>query len=422
MAAGRNNKVTGCLENTHPQGGLQAALLIDADNFADPVAIDAAWAQLKSRARRVSVCRAYGSSARLQSMAAVWRKLGARTFPNLSIDKNTTDAALIADAVALYFQHGIRLFAIASGDADFAPLAVRLREWGCEVWCFSIEGILFAGARAYYDRVVTFAPAPLPPPSPPIGIAAPKPAPVPAAPVKQSTSTASTAARVKPSVAKPPATAPAIEPAVTQLALFTATPKQATHNSPATKVVSPPPSPPMPVHQAPSAPAQAANKVQQVLAVFPALASGVPQHLSQVVDALRKAGLLEQNTKTTKWFANFCPEFQLSPSPGPNQIRYLQNTETSPKALPKPSPVSTVAMKPQSSPPSSVGAVTVADVLLAVPELAVGLLMDLNSVSKKLCEKGVVASPSQARSIFAQYPSSFLLRPPKAPNAVQYSG
>ena len=178
----------------------------------------------------------------------------------------------------------------------------------------------------------------------------------------------------------------------------------------------------MPIHRAPSAPVQAANKVKQVLAVFPALASGAPQHLSQVVAALRKAGLLEQNTKTTKWFANFCPEFQLSPLPGPNQIRYSQKTKTNPTALPKSSPVSTVAMTPQSSPPSSLGEVTVADVLLAVPELAVGLLMDLNSVSKKLCEKGVVASPAQVRSIFAQYPSSFLLRPPEAPNAVQYSG
>lgn len=405
-------------ENMPAPGWQQAALLLDADNFSDPVAIEAAWAQLKARVGRVGVCRAYGSATRLQSMATIWRTLGARTFPNLSIEKNTTDAALIADAVALHFQHGIRLFAIASGDADFAPLAVRLREWGCEVWCFSIEGILFAGARAYYDRVVTFSPPPL---SPPVGITAPKPVSVsaPAAPVKPSP--ANTAACVKPSGAKPPTAAPATEPAVAQLALFTAPPKQTIHNSPATKVVSPP-SPPMPVHRAPSAPVQAANKVKQVLAVFPALASGAPQHLSQVVAALRKAGLLEQNTKTTKWFANFCPEFQLSPLPGPNQIRYSQKTKTNPTALPKSSPVSTVAMTPQSSPPSSLGEVTVADVLLAVPELAVGLLMDLNSVSKKLCEKGVVASPAQVRSIFAQYPSSFLLRPPEAPNAVQYSG
>ena len=141
-------------------GGQQAAFLVDADNFSDALALESAWAQVQARAGRVSVCRAYGAPTRLQSLAAVWRSLGARTFPNLALDKNTTDAALIADAVALHFQQGVRLFAIASGDADFAPLAVRLREWGCEVWCFSMGSILFAGAEAYYDRVVSFAPTP----------------------------------------------------------------------------------------------------------------------------------------------------------------------------------------------------------------------------------------------------------------------
>ena len=141
-------------------GGQQAAFLVDADNFSDALALESAWAQVQARAGRVSVCRAYGAPTRLQSLAAVWRSLGARTFPNLALDKNTTDAALIADAVALHFQQGVRLFAIASGDADFAPLAVRLREWGCEVWCFSMGSILFAGAEAYYDRVVGFAPTP----------------------------------------------------------------------------------------------------------------------------------------------------------------------------------------------------------------------------------------------------------------------
>ena len=135
-------------------GGQQAAFLVDADNFSDALALESAWAQVQARAGRVSVCRAYGAPTRLQSLAAVWRSLGARTFPNLALDKNTTDAALIADAVALHFQQGVRLFAIASGDVDFAPLAVRLREWGCEVWCFSMGSILFAGAEAYYDRVV----------------------------------------------------------------------------------------------------------------------------------------------------------------------------------------------------------------------------------------------------------------------------
>ena len=115
-------------------GAQQAALLIDADNFADAKALEAAWEQLKFHAGRVSICRAYGAAMRLQALAEPLRNIGARPVANLPLDKNTTDAALMADAVALHFQQGVRLFAIASGDADFAPLAVRLREWGCEVW------------------------------------------------------------------------------------------------------------------------------------------------------------------------------------------------------------------------------------------------------------------------------------------------
>ncbi len=163
---------------------LQAALLIDADNFSDTVAIHAAWSQLEARAGRVSVCRAYGSASRLQTLAAMWRNLGARVFPNLTLDKNTTDSALIADAVALHFQQGIRLFVIASGDADFAPLAVRLREWGCEVWCCSMEGVLFANAHSYYDRVAKFAPQPVAAVAihPPTSASMAVPVPVPIAP------------------------------------------------------------------------------------------------------------------------------------------------------------------------------------------------------------------------------------------------
>ena len=59
--------------NASPGGGAdgfqQAALLIDADNFNDTQSIDAAWSQLKARAGRVSVCRAYGAIARLQALA-----------------------------------------------------------------------------------------------------------------------------------------------------------------------------------------------------------------------------------------------------------------------------------------------------------------------------------------------------------------
>lgn len=135
-----------------------AALLIDADRFGDPAHILEAYDRLRQQVGSVQVCRAYGAAARLQALNGVWQKIGARTFPHLPLEKDTTGAALVADAVALHFQQGIRRWAIASGAADAAPLAVRLREWGGTVWCFTVDGTVFAGADAYYGKVVRFAP------------------------------------------------------------------------------------------------------------------------------------------------------------------------------------------------------------------------------------------------------------------------
>lgn len=389
-------------------GGPQAAFLVDADNFSDALALESAWAQLQARAGRVSVCRAYGAPARLQSLAAVWRSLGARTFPNLALDKNTTDAALIADAVALHFQQGVRLFAIASGDADFAPLAVRLREWGCEVWCFSMGSLLFTGAEAYYDRVVRFTPSPAAPtadvvataPLPPVLVAIPKPKSVPTP--------------LPPLPPLPPSTPPVVLP----------------------------------------------DMVQRILEALPDLREA-PQMLAQAVPVLRQKTILRKNTKLTTFFASHSAYFKLSPADNPTELTYVPpcrvTEKTEPQTPEKPAPLEekklcprppvpikvpvAIAIEPvviclKDAPPLlaklhglrsvlielAVRRVTVADVLLAAPEVAVGLLMDLGSVCKKLCDKGVVASPAYAHAILVAYPSIFCLVPPKTPNAVRYLG
>ena len=230
-------------------GAQQAALLIDADNFADAKALEAAWEQLKFHAGRVSICRAYGAAMRLQALAEPLRNIGARPVANLPLDKNTTDAALMADAVALHFQQGVRLFAIASGDADFAPLAVRLREWGCEVWCFSINGILFKGAEAYYDRVVRFTPA--------VTTPAPVTAPVPAA--------------------IPKAIAAAVVSAVQPISTVSATPVDAA----AIRVA--------------SEDGAMTDEVARILEMLPDLHKG-PQLFSQAVSVLRQKTILSKTT------------------------------------------------------------------------------------------------------------------------------
>ncbi len=66
----------------------------------------------------------------------------------------------------------------------------------------------------------------------------------------------------------------------------------------------------------------ASEMVEQVLAAFPALRTGQPQHLSQVVAVLRQRGLLDKATKTTAWFARWPSAFELAPQPKAHQVTY----------------------------------------------------------------------------------------------------
>lgn len=380
----------------------QAALLIDADNFSDPQAIEAAWAELKAYAGRVSVCRAYGAGPRLEFLGSVWRYLGTRTFPNLPLVKNTTDAALIADAVALYFQQGVRLFAIASGDADFAPLAVRLREWGCEVWCFSMEGIVFRDAEAYYDRVKCF-PAPVF-------------APAPAAPVS--------AKSVVPVVPVRPAVAPVAVPM------------------------------PVPVPE----------DVQRILEVVPNLRE-TPQPLAQVVPVLRAQAIFEKNTKCSVFFARYPEYFKLIPAQQPMQLRYMapsafeslsgaqtqkppaqktavQTVRPSDKATQRSTVFKSdaavlswlVAIPRQATPrllaelhglrsvllELALRRVSAADVLLAAPEMLQGQPCALNAVAGRLRQKGLLQPYQSAVRVLQRHPGSFALKMNCTPPAVVY--
>jgi hypothetical protein len=71
--------------------------------------------------------------------------------------KGTTDALLVVDAMDLL--HAARLpavVAIASSDADFAPLALRLREAGIRVICFAQSGKSADGELARcYDQLIS---------------------------------------------------------------------------------------------------------------------------------------------------------------------------------------------------------------------------------------------------------------------------
>ena len=405
-------------------GAQQAALLIDADNFADAKALEAAWEQLKFHAGRVSICRAYGAAMRLQALAEPLRNIGARPVANLPLDKNTTDAALMADAVALHFQQGVRLFAIASGDADFAPLAVRLREWGCEVWCFSINGILFKGAEAYYDRVVRFTPA--------VTTPAPVTAPVPAA--------------------IPKAIAAAVVSAVQPISTVSATPVDAA----AIRVA--------------SEDGAMTDEVARILEMLPDLHKG-PQLFSQAVSVLRQKMILSKTTKATAFIARHPAHFvltkpnksvllhYLAPAPAPAPVItapvYVAATKacvaaTTPIPIPIPIPVLapapapvpittsvlswSVTMPRRPAPPllaelhglrsvlsqMALRRISAADVLLAAPEMLKGQWCSLSAVAGRLREKGLLLSQQSALRVLERHPASFALQAERTPQAVRY--
>ena len=364
----------------------QAALLIDADNFADPQAIEGAYAEFNAYAGRVSVCRAYGHGPNLEWLQrSVWRYLGTRTFPNLPLEKNTTESALIADAVALHFQQGIRLFAIASGDADFAPLAVRLREWGCEVWCFSIEGIVFRDAETYYDRVKCF-PAPLLAPTS-----------VTAAPLRP----------VMPSVGDGNAAA-------------------------AGSVTLPIPIPAAPVFRAATAPlrtpamveARLPDDVQRILNVLPRLREH-PQQLCHVVPVLQRHGFFDKRiTKSTAFLARYAAYFELSPAHKPTLLTFrpsgmagvLGDSDFDEAGFTQAAGVAYDAREARVMAASSPEDEAALERILAKSaSWQPNTIRQLNAFSMLLEENGVIVGDKPLGALFSLYPDCFELLPVTGP-------
>ena len=381
-------------EQLGPGSLRQAALLIDADNFSDVPSLHEAWLQFKSRAGRVSICRAYGGAARLQTLSAVWHSLAARCMPNLSLEKNTTDAALVADAVALHFQQGVRLFAIASGDADFAPLAVRLREWGCEVWCFSMEGIVFAGAEYFYDRVIRFAPAPTVPMTSPEPVRlAPAPLVPITSPVPDLPEDVVRILKAVPSLHQAPQKLSVVVPVLRQNAIFPKTTKSTTFFARYADYFKL-----SPVQQ----PVELSFLLQRAAALAPApQAPPVPplqKHvlpLQKPVLPLQKPALLPPGCAVLSWAVN-------------------GSRRATPPLLAELHGLRLVLIK------LALRRLVVADVLLAAPELLSGQACALSSVAGRLREKNLLHPSQSSLRIFEQYPKTFAVDMHRVPQTVAY--
>ena len=281
--------------------------LIDADNLSSPAWVDEAFKALETAEGSIAVRRAYGSADNLKGLADPLRTWAIRPFVNLSLSKNTTDIALAADAMEFACQRPApAMIVIGSGDADFVPLVVRLRERGIQVVCVSEASKMAPEAVSAYDRVVYVGHAATarrssPPPAPP-------PAPA-AAPAKARRSAPAAVPAAKAAAKKPPAT-------------------KAPARKAAPSVPSAPSAPPVLKESArkmAAKPAASADglTVQRILAAVPALEAGAWQPLGDVAKALRDGGLLGKSALSTKLFKKFPVRFELRPGRQPNEVRLV---------------------------------------------------------------------------------------------------
>jgi hypothetical protein len=138
-----------------PEPTARLAVLIDADNVSGSYA-EAMLAEL-ARYGAPTVKRAYGDWTTQQ--LAGWKPQLARhaiqpiqQFAN-TVGKNSTDSALIIDAMDLLYSGNLDAFALVSSDSDFTRLATRLRESGKTVYGLGRRGTP-APLQAACDRFI----------------------------------------------------------------------------------------------------------------------------------------------------------------------------------------------------------------------------------------------------------------------------
>lgn len=258
-----------------------AGLFIDADNV-DADVISFAFDFLCERGLRTTVRRAYGGHERLGTVKDVCMAHGVKSLSNHG--KGTTDALLIVDVMDLL--HGPdfpTVIAIASADADFAPLAIRLREAGCVTLCFAHSAKSDADAlNLAYDEVHF--------------VGAGRAAPVARkAPAKRAAPPSTASARAA------PVPVPKAEPVAAAVAPQRARAK-------------------LPRSQVPSGQAS----LEQVLGGIPGLRDGQMVELNTVVALLRKEQMLGKTASGPRFLARNAPYLRLTPETQPNKVRWIK--------------------------------------------------------------------------------------------------
>lgn len=274
--------------------------LIDADNLNSDAWVDEAFRVLEASEGPLPVRRAYGSAENLKGLADVLRAWAVRPFVNLALTKNTTDIALAVDAMEFACQTPQpRMVIIGSGDADFVPLVVRLRERGIRVVCVSERSKMGREAVSAYDRVILVGPE---------QGALPEASDLAASPRKPVSKKAAT-------VKKPATQAAAKKVPTKKVAAKTPVVKKAVDlQKPLTPTES-------------AAPESTANlmphvDVAAILQAVPALQAGQPQALAAVAKALLDAKLRGKNLTATKLLKKFPQQFVLAPPEKPRTVQY----------------------------------------------------------------------------------------------------
>lgn len=113
------------------------ALLVDVDNTSAEL-FPAIMKQVEIWGT-VTLRRAYGNQEAL--FGHKWKELcllyALQPMAHLGVSgvKNATDIALAVDAIDLFHTQSIKSFCFITGDQDFTALVLRLRSYGCLVYC-----------------------------------------------------------------------------------------------------------------------------------------------------------------------------------------------------------------------------------------------------------------------------------------------
>ena len=295
--------------------------LIDADNLNSGAWVDEAFRLLEVSEGSLPVRRAYGSAENLRGLSGALRAWAVRPFRNLSLTKNTTDIALAVDAMELACQTPPpKLIVIGSGDADFVPLVVRLRERGIRMVCVSERGKMGREAVSAYDRVIL------------VGqeqalyeasLTAASEAPALAVPAVRRPPARKTAAKKAPTVKAPAAKKPAAKPPAAKAPAKKVAAKKAERKTPA--------APPAQRSMAASDKTEPVDNaalpmlpldLAAILLAVPDLQTGQPQPLAAVAKALLDGKLRGKNMTATKLLKKSPQHFALLPPEKPRTVTY----------------------------------------------------------------------------------------------------